>query len=233
MDQPEAGPSRSPASTSRQPENGSSDDIEEVPLAKTRTTKGKSRAKPKPRAVSATVAEDASPAQPVARFRRIPRAATTRTAARPPTITTRSTTNANSKGKGKQVDKDETILVEESTDEDEPMFVGESIAKKLASKFTFQSTTKSKSKSNSSLSSSSSSSVVVVGVKDRPIVVEDEKPQPPPLPLLPPLDPIKAPPVPAWLGRTAVLLQIPYCVVCRVRWKKENGAARWVSLQPE
>lgn len=226
MDPPEAGPSRTPGPTI-QLDNGSSDDIEEVPLSKTRTTKGKSRAKPK--ANPAAVAEDVSPAQPVARSRRIPRTATTRAAARSTTVA-RSTANLNSKGKGKQVDKDETILVQESTDEDEPMFVGESIAKKLASKFTFQSTTTSKS--NSSLSSSSSSSVVVVGVKDRPIVVEDEKPQPPPLPLLAPLDPVKAPPVPAWLGRTAVLLQIPYCVVCRVRWKRENGAARWVSLPP-
>lgn len=224
MDQPEAGPSRSPGQPTRQLDNGSSDDIEEVPLSKLRAAKGKGRSKAKTRPVDDAVS-DAQP-QPVARSRRIPRTATTRATIRSTTIA-RSTTKQKGKGKEKQVEKDEAVLVEESTDEDEPMFVGESIAKQLASKFTFQSN--STSKSNSSLSSSSSSSIVVVGVKSRPIVVEDDKPQPPPLPLLPPLDPAKVPPVPAWLGRTAVLLQIPYCVVCRVRWKKENGAARWVT----
>lgn len=37
-------------------------------------------------------------------------------------------------------------------------------------------------------------------------------------------------PVPKWLGRTSVLLQLQACPICKVRWKgKESGIARWVS----
>ena len=226
MEQPAAGPSRSPDPIIRQPDNGSSDDMEEIPLAQTRKGKGRSRAKSKTSAVVGT--DPAIDLTPVARSRRIPRTSTSIRHPTRKTTTAQSTSISKSRGKAKEVERDRTILVEESTDEDEPEFVGASIAKKLASKFTFQSNSGSKSTTSIS-SSSSSSSVVVVGIKSRPIVVEDDKPQPPPLPLLAPLERGRPPPVPAWLGRTAVLLQIPYCVVCRVRWKKENGAARWVS----
>jgi hypothetical protein len=115
------------------------------------------------------------------------------------------------KGKGKEVD---IVLVDESTDEDEPVFVG--VASKLAKKYNF--------KSASSISSTSTGIVVV------PDAQEIDKPKPPPLVLHPPLSPQgKAPSIPAWLGKSSILLQIPYCVVCKLRWKKENGAARWVS----
>ncbi|WWD22061.1 hypothetical protein CI109_106549 [Kwoniella shandongensis] len=51
--------------------------------------------------------------------------------------------------------------------------------------------------------------------------------QPPPLPLLPDLA-LEPLPVPNWLGKTAVLLQLPGCAVCKVRFKKsDSGAARW------
>ncbi|WVQ97826.1 hypothetical protein IAU59_004941 [Kwoniella sp. CBS 9459] len=50
---------------------------------------------------------------------------------------------------------------------------------------------------------------------------------PAPLPLLPDLA-LEPAPVPTWLGKTAVLLQLPACAVCKVRFKKtESGAARW------
>ncbi|KAK8846749.1 hypothetical protein IAR55_005836 [Kwoniella newhampshirensis] len=49
----------------------------------------------------------------------------------------------------------------------------------------------------------------------------------PPLPLLPDLA-LGPLPVPRWLGKTAVLLQLPCCAVCKVRFKKsDSGAARW------
>lgn len=235
MSAPEAGPSRSPRPAVGQPEHDSSDEIEEVPLSSRKRAAAKAKRPVKSKTGTAVEGESQDlttpAAQPAPRSRRIPRttATSTRTTVRS-TTAVGPTTKTKLKGKEKSADRDDTILVEESTDEDEPMFVGASIAKKLSSKYTFQ--PNSVSKSNSSLSSSSSSSIVITSVnsKQKPIVVEDEKPQPPPLPLLAPLEPAKPPPVPAWLGRTAVLLQIPYCVVCRVRWKKEkeNGAARWV-----
>ncbi|WVR04436.1 hypothetical protein IAU60_001439 [Kwoniella sp. DSM 27419] len=47
------------------------------------------------------------------------------------------------------------------------------------------------------------------------------------LPLLPDLA-LEPAPVPPWLGKTAVLLQLPACVVCKVRFKKsDSGAGRW------
>jgi hypothetical protein len=40
--------------------------------------------------------------------------------------------------------------------------------------------------------------------------------------------------VPDWLGKTAVLLQLKCCVVCKRQWKKsESGAARWVGLSSQ
>jgi hypothetical protein len=115
------------------------------------------------------------------------------------------------KGKGRKVD---IVLVDESTDEDDPVFVG--VASKLAKKYNF--------KSASSISSTSTGIVVVPDT-------EIDKPKPPPLILHPPLSPQgKAPSIPGWLGKSSILLQIPYCVVCKLRWKKENGAARWVSV---
>jgi hypothetical protein len=119
-----------------------------------------------------------------------------------------STVVAKSKGKGKAKEAaDDTILVGDSTDEedeDEPIFVG--IASKLAQKYTFKSAS---SNSISSASSASSNGIT---------------PIPPP---------VLAPTIPTWLGKSSVLLQIPNCVVCKIRWKKENGAARWVSLRDE
>jgi hypothetical protein len=118
-----------------------------------------------------------------------------------------------SKGKEKEVD---VVLVDDSTDEDEPVFVG--VATKLAKKYNF--------KSASSISSTSTGIIVVPDTGP-----EIDKPKPPPLILHPPLSPQgKAPSIPAWLGKSSILLQIPYCVVCKLRWKKENGAARWVSF---
>jgi hypothetical protein len=122
------------------------------------------------------------------------------------------------KGKAKATGEIETILVEESTDEDEPVFVG--IASKLAKKYTFKSV-------SSGSSTSSSNSLPIPTPLD---TGQDDKPKPAPLILHPPPSPPgKAPAIPAWLGKSSVLLQIPYCVVCKIRWKKENGAARWVS----
>lgn len=119
------------------------------------------------------------------------------------------------KAKGKEV---ETILVDESTDEDEPIFVG--VASKLAKKYTFKST--------STISSTSTGTTPIV-IPDTG--AESDKPKPAPLILHPPLSPQGKPSaIPAWLGKSSILLQIPYCVVCKLRWKKENGAARWVSL---
>jgi hypothetical protein len=127
------------------------------------------------------------------------------------------------KGKGKEKEKEkevDVVLVEDSTDEDEPVFVG--VASKLAKKYNF--------KSASFISSTSTGIVVVPDTGP-----EIDKPKPPPLILHPPLSPQGKPPtIPAWLGKSSILLQIPYCVVCKLRWKKENGAARWVgSIQAE
>lgn len=47
--------------------------------------------------------------------------------------------------------------------------------------------------------------------------------------LLPDLS-LESEPVPEWLGRTSVLLQLQACPVCKVRWKeRESGITRWVS----
>ncbi|OCF37572.1 hypothetical protein I316_00698 [Kwoniella heveanensis BCC8398] len=55
----------------------------------------------------------------------------------------------------------------------------------------------------------------------------DSAPPLAPLPLLPDLA-LEPAPVPSWLGKTAVLLQLPACAVCKVRFKKsDSGAARW------
>jgi hypothetical protein len=98
------------------------------------------------------------------------------------------------------------------------VFVG--IASKLAKKYTFKSV-------SSGSSTSSSNSLPIPTPLD---TGQDDKPKPAPLILHPPPSPPgKAPAIPAWLGKSSVLLQIPYCVVCKIRWKKENGAARWVS----
>jgi hypothetical protein len=118
--------------------------------------------------------------------------------------------------------------VDDSTDEedeDDPVFVG--IASKLAKKYTFKSTS---SNSVSSASSGSSNGITAIPSLD---TGQEEKPKPKITPVVlhpPPSPPGKAPAIPAWLGKSSVLLQIPYCVVCKIRWKKENGAARWVSL---
>ncbi|WVF70068.1 hypothetical protein IAT40_004855 [Kwoniella sp. CBS 6097] len=61
-----------------------------------------------------------------------------------------------------------------------------------------------------------------------PLPLKSELKNPTPaLPLLPDLS-LEPAPVPTWLGKTAVLLQLPACAVCKVRFKKtESGAARW------
>ncbi len=100
-------------------------------------------------------------------------------------------------------------------DDDEPVFVGSTVATDLAEKYSYK------------LSSSSYSSPL-----SPPKRKASPTPAPPPLPLFAPVSPPKKPiAVPVWLGRTAVLLQLPDCVVCRKRWKKsDSGAARWVRL---
>jgi hypothetical protein len=160
------------------------------------------------------------------RPQRIPRKAATRSTSisKPkPTKKAAGSEKEKEKGKGKTKGKGEeieTILVEDSTDEDEPIFVG--VASKLAEKYTL--------KSISSHSTTSSTGIIPIAQPDTGQVIE--KPKPPPLILHPPLSPPgKAPSIPAWLGKSSILLQIPNCVVCKIRWqKKENGAARWVSL---
>jgi hypothetical protein len=158
------------------------------------------------------------------RPRRIPRRPAERSstikAVKPKARATARKTSGSDKGKGKAkaTGEIETILVEESTDEDEPVFVG--IASKLAKKYTFKSV-------SSGSSTSSSNSLPIPTPLD---TGQDDEPKPAPLILHPPpYPPEKAPAIPAWLGKSSVLLQIPYCVVCKIRWKKENGAARWVS----
>ena len=94
-------------------------------------------------------------------------------------------------------------------DDDEPIFVGSTDATRLAEKFGYR----------SKLVSSS------------PTILRPAKlPSLPPLQLVPPpIQPNEPIPVPSWLGKTAVLLQLLRCVVCRKSWKKsESGAARWV-----
>lgn len=100
-------------------------------------------------------------------------------------------------------------------EEDEPVFVGSSLATRLADRYIYK-----------VLSDSSSSSPSSPLLRTTPL-----PPVPPPLPLVAPVSPPKNPiPILPWLGRTAVLLQLPDCVVCRKRWKKsESGAGRWVS----
>ncbi|ORY26864.1 hypothetical protein BCR39DRAFT_560295 [Naematelia encephala] len=108
-----------------------------------------------------------------------------------------------SKGKERAIDVD-------AYDEDEPVFLGQALAAKLADKYSFRSPSVG---SSTSIAKNSKA----------------ETPQPPPLPIAAPLSPPLEPvPVPPWLGKTAVLLQLPRCVVCKVRWKKnQSGAARW------
>lgn len=189
MDQPEAGPSRQ---TPPPLTHSSSDDLQIIePTAASR------------------------------RPQRIPRKAATRSASITKAKPTKKAAalkkeKGKSKGKGKEV---ETILVEDSTDEDEPVFVG--VASKLAKKYSFKSTS----------SGSITSSTNVVPPPKLDTGQDNDKPKPPPLVLHPPLlPPGKAPSIPGWLGKSSVLLQIPECVVCKIKWrKKENGAARWVS----
>jgi hypothetical protein len=195
MDQPEAGPSRrSPPVLQR----SSSDDLKII-----------------------------EPTPASRRPQRIPRKAATRSTSITKPKTTKKAAGSEkekekgkgkTKGKGKEI---ETILVEDSTDEDEPIFVG--VASKLAEKYTF--------KSISSASTTSSTGIIPISHPDTGQVIE--KPKPPPLILHPPLSPPGKPPsIPAWLGKSSILLQIPNCVVCKIRWqKKENGAARWVSFR--
>ncbi|WWD07928.1 hypothetical protein V865_006036 [Kwoniella europaea PYCC6329] len=55
----------------------------------------------------------------------------------------------------------------------------------------------------------------------------DETQRQPSLPLLPDLALVPLP-VPDWLGRTAILLPLDNCVVCKIRFKKtDSGAAKW------
>jgi hypothetical protein len=191
MDQPEAGPSR----TTPPPLQHSSSD--------------------EPLIIESTVASR--------RPQRIPRKASARSSIPPKPKVAKKTTvekgkgKPKGKGKGKEI---ETILIDESTDEDEPVFVG--VASKLAEKYTFKST--------SSASITSSNGIVAIQTPDNG-QAESDKPKPAPLILHPPLSPQGKPPaIPAWLGKSSILLQIPYCVVCKLRWKKENGAARWVGF---
>lgn len=111
--------------------------------------------------------------------------------------------------------KSEEVLVEDTDEEeDSPVFVRESLATRLAEKYTFKSSSSSKSTTPSVKNGSPST-----------------KPEVPPLVLVPPLS-LTAPPVPPWLGKTSILLQLPTCVVCKVRWKKsDSGAARWVGCR--
>jgi hypothetical protein len=214
MDQPEAGPSRPqrPALIHL----GSSDEVIEVEATK---------AVPRPKRITRTKAPSTTTISGTKKTRKSTRAP--------------STVVAKSKGKGKAKEAaDDTILVGDSTDEedeDEPIFVG--IASKLAQKYTFKSAS---SNSISSASSASSNGITPIPppvlAPTTPDTGQDDKPKlkiTPVVLLPPPSPPGKAPTIPTWLGKSSVLLQIPNCVVCKIRWKKENGAARWVSLRDE
>lgn len=221
MDHPVAGPSRMSPTTNVTRE-GSSDEIEEV-VHTSRSRSKTSRSRTDASTLHDQAEDEIIEVSAAGRPRRIPRKAATGSTARRAPARAKAPNGTNAKGKGKAVqpETDATILVDESTDEDEPLFVGKSLAKK----YTFQSASIVKS------DTSSSSSIVITDEikpkaeakpKTKPQLKGDaeEKPSHPPLPLLAPVENVKPPPVPAWLGRTSVLLQIPYCVVCRVRWKQ-------------
>lgn len=132
---------------------------------------------------------------------------------------------------------------DDGEDDDMPVFVGQTVAKKLAERFIFRETSSAGSSTSSSESRKKRASPVKrntnkaesppkveggVSVTIRPRVKKKEEPDKDEvkLDLLPPREPD---PVPLWLGKTAILLQLPDCPLCARRWKKnDNGAQRWV-----
>ncbi|KAL8634473.1 MAG: hypothetical protein Q9228_007932 [Teloschistes exilis] len=109
------------------------------------------------------------------------------------------------------------------TDDDEPVFLGGKIARRLAEKYSYVS-------SSSDSSNDMASKPLAVAKREK----KESKSKPPPLPLLPSL-PARPPlPVPPWLGKASILNQLSTCVVCKVPFKKtDSGAARWVSKTEE
>lgn len=111
-------------------------------------------------------------------------------------------------------------------EEDDIVFVRENKARELASRFTFQpdaprsrrlgptSSTTTAPTPAASFASGSSSSSSLIATPFNPILATPREPLP----------------VPDWLPRTAILKELPKCVLCQREFKKsESGAARWVS----
>lgn len=137
-------------------------------------------------------------------------------------------------------------LVISDDDDDEPEFI-DSVWEGLAEKYRFKEVSNSvaagklsRPTKEVSRPSSKSSAKRKSDVSERsnaisaPTVKTREKSdnlckQPGSHTLLPDLG-LEPDPVPEWLGRTSVLLQLQVCPICKVRWKrKESGIARWVS----
>jgi hypothetical protein len=120
---------------------------------------------------------------------------------------------------------------DDNNDGDEPVFLHETIAKRLADKYTYRS---------SSSSSIGSSSLVDLSAPTSRARAKPKRSTPATATAMatmrtkatlaqPPSPPREPVPVPDWLGKTAVLLQLKCCVICRKQWKKsDSGAARWV-----
>lgn len=135
-------------------------------------------------------------------------------------------------------------LVISDDDDDEPEFI-DSVWEGLAEKYRFKEVSNSvaagklsRPTKEVSRPSSKSSAKRKSDVSERsnaisaPTVKTREKSdnlckQPGSHTLLPDLG-LEPDPVPEWLGRTSVLLQLQVCPICKVRWKrKESGIARW------
>lgn len=118
----------------------------------------------------------------------------------------------------------------EMEEEDDIVFVRENKARELASRFAFQADAHPRSRRLGATSSTvttastpaasfaasgSSSSSSLISTPFNPILATPREPLP----------------VPEWLPRTAILKELPKCVLCQREFKKsESGAARWVRI---
>jgi hypothetical protein len=130
---------------------------------------------------------------------------------------------------------------DDNNDGDEPVFLHETIAKRLADKYTYRSSSSSSIGSSSLVDLSAPTSRARAKPKRstpatatamatmRTKATASSTPRASLSLAQPPSPPREPVPVPDWLGKTAVLLQLKCCVICRKQWKKsDSGAARWV-----
>nr|AAV28735.1 BSP1p [Cryptococcus gattii] len=158
----------------------------------------------------------------------------------PPPIRRRNASTSSAKKPSNLKSRSEIVVI--SDDDDEPEFIGPALGG-LAEKYWFKEISlpaggklswptnevsgqsyKSSAKRNSDVSERRDTISAALQIRDRSGNLSKQQGS---HALLPDLS-LESEPVPEWLGRTSVLLQLQACPVCKVRWKqRESGISRW------